>query len=251
MAVHAQAPTAGNSKSQRAISDKGADYVRGFLIGCGVAAPLVYLGTVVLGGIITPDYSHAAQAISELIAAGAPRKALLDALFILYNGLVIAFGIGMSVSLRGNGRRATLAGALTLTALGVFGVVMTLFFPMDLRGTPMTLTGTVHIVLAGAMSFLSILTILASGIGFRAIPKLASLRPYSLATVLVVLVTGGLAAAGAASESPHMGVYERLTIGAFLQWILVVALRVIAMDSRRLSALSAGDKRRSGGLSGD
>jgi len=38
----------------------------------GVASPLIYAFTVILGGVLWHDYSHASQAISELTAAGAP-----------------------------------------------------------------------------------------------------------------------------------------------------------------------------------
>ena len=58
---------------------------RKYLLVCGVVAPLVYIGTVILGGLLRPGYSHVAQAISELMAAGAPNKLLLDTLFTLYD----------------------------------------------------------------------------------------------------------------------------------------------------------------------
>ncbi len=51
----------------------------------GALAPILYVMTVALGGAIRPGYSHIAQAVSELIETGAPNKALLDALFIIYN----------------------------------------------------------------------------------------------------------------------------------------------------------------------
>ncbi len=44
---------------------------------CGILAPLLYTFTVILGGVITPNYSHVANAISELIESGAPYKTLL------------------------------------------------------------------------------------------------------------------------------------------------------------------------------
>jgi len=65
---------------------------------CGALAPILYIMTMVLGGAIRPGYSHIAQAVSELIETGAPNKALLDALFIIYNLLV-----GLSVSVSSSG----------------------------------------------------------------------------------------------------------------------------------------------------
>jgi hypothetical membrane protein len=61
----------------------------------GTLAPVIYVGTVILGGLLRPGYSHVAQPISELVAAGAPNKPLLSGLFIIYNVLCSVFGIGL------------------------------------------------------------------------------------------------------------------------------------------------------------
>ena len=58
---------------------------------CGALAPILYIMTVALGGAIRAGYRHIAQAVSELIETGAPNRALLDALFIIYNLLVGLF----------------------------------------------------------------------------------------------------------------------------------------------------------------
>jgi Protein of unknown function (DUF998) len=67
---------------------------------CGMLAPVVYVGAVIMGGVLRPGYSHISQFVSELIEAGAPNKSLLDPLFALYNLLTIAFGIGLFTSVR-------------------------------------------------------------------------------------------------------------------------------------------------------
>jgi hypothetical protein len=75
---------------------------------CGILAPIVYAVAVVLGGIVRPGYSHISQFISELIAAGAPNKSLLDPPFALYNLLTIPWNCsaGRSVPERPAGRLA-------------------------------------------------------------------------------------------------------------------------------------------------
>jgi hypothetical protein len=55
-------------------------------------APVVYVVTLILGGLLRPGYSHISQAVSDLIASGAPNKSLLDPLFAIYNLLTVAFG---------------------------------------------------------------------------------------------------------------------------------------------------------------
>lgn len=81
---------------------------------CGILAPLLYAFAVILGGILTPNYSQVANAISELIGSGAPYKTLLDPLFDLYNILLVLFAVGL-YSAR-NARRSYSAGTMLLAA---------------------------------------------------------------------------------------------------------------------------------------
>ena len=96
-------------------------------------APFVYIGAVILGGLLRPGYSHIAHAISELIATGAPNTALLNPLFTLYNILLATFGSGLLRTVKTYpGERGTHSGcwgALALVIVGILGVLMNVFFP--------------------------------------------------------------------------------------------------------------------------
>ena len=69
-------------------------------------------------------------------------------------------------------------------------------------------------------------TILLIGLWFGRIPGLRGYSAYSFLTVAVILVSGGLAAWTVASGNPFAGIFERVTIGAFLQWLAVVAMKM-------------------------
>jgi len=196
---------------------------------CGIVSVLVYVAAVVVGGIVTSGYNHLSMAVSELIAAGAAQKPLLDIFFIVYNVLLAVFAWTVGMSVRGE-RRIGLAGAAVLGGVAIVGLVMTLFFPMDPRGAHATATGTVHLVLAGVLSLGSILAIVFLALGMSARD---AFWMYSMISAIVVLVSGGFAAATAARGAPLMGLAERITIGLFLQWILVYALRFVREDIGR------------------
>jgi hypothetical protein len=201
----------------------------------GVLSPIVYIVTVILGGFLTTGYNHISQAVSDLIAAGASSKALLDPLFAIYNLLTFAFGIGLFLLVRSedqNQRKlAGTLGALSLTAEGVFGF-LTLFFPEDAGGltTAISATGTMHIVFASLSSLTTMLTILLMGFWFRGSPRMHKYGLYSYITLGVVFITGGLAAMNIATGGPIGGLMERITIGGFLQWLFVVALRFLSRE---------------------
>ena len=60
--------------------------------------------TDVLGGLRYDGYSFTSQAVSELMAVGAPSELLVDPLFLVYDVLVVAFGV--AVVSRGSGRNS-------------------------------------------------------------------------------------------------------------------------------------------------
>ena len=194
----------------------------------GVIAPIVYVGTVILGGVLRPDYSHVAQPVSDLIATGAPNKGLLDPLFAVYNLLVAVFAVGLWQRVRADnqsrGKNIGTIGAAILLLEGLFGFI-TLFFPEDAGAiSEATTIGKLHIVFAGLSALTSLLAILLMGLWFRGNPDLRRYGIYSFISVAVVFVAGGMAAASVANHSPIGGLIERITIGGFVQWVFVVAL---------------------------
>ena len=211
--------------------------MRKVLLLCGILTPVVYVLTVILGGILTPGYSHIAQAVSDLIATGAPAKPLLDPLFGVYNLLTFAFAIGLFLRVRADSQPRKFVGtlaALILAAEGIFGFV-TLFFPEDAggMGAQISATGSMHIVFASLSSLTTMLAILLMGFWFRSSPGLKRYGVYSFISVLVVFLAGGVAAASIANSSPIGGLAERITIGGFLQWVFVVAWTMYAAETTR------------------
>jgi hypothetical protein len=106
----------------------------------------------------------------------------------------------------------------------MLGVLMNRFFPQDSGGPPVMVSGTVHGVLAGVLSLGTMLAMLCTGLWLRHISGLHAYRIYSLTSLHLVFVFGGLGAI--ATHSPYLGLVERVTIGAFLQWFFVIALKL-------------------------
>jgi len=190
------------------------------LLVCGVLSSLLYVGIDQLAAIRHAGYhDFASQTISELGARGAPTKTLVDPLFILYDVLTIAFGVGVWRWARGN--RPLRIAAASLIAVGVVGLPGPWLFPMNLRGVGGDLD---HIVGTGV-----IVLFILTGVGFGAFALGRRFRVYSFATlvattgfgVLTSLQAGGLAGG---SPTPWIGRTERLCIGAFLLWVGVLAI---------------------------
>ncbi len=181
---------------------------------CGIAAAVLYMGTVILGGLLRPGYSHISMAISELVADGAPNRTLLSSSFLVYNILLTSFGAGLflTANSRPRGRVSGMIGSLALVAVGIAGILMELAFPQEPGGTAATFTGTMHFVMAGVASLGTLVAILMLAFWFRKLPELKGYVGYSLISVAIIFVSGGLTAAAMANHSPLFGLIERITI---------------------------------------
>jgi hypothetical membrane protein len=197
--------------------------VRQLLLLCGILSSLLYVGTDLLGGTRYEGYSFSSQAVSELMAVGAPSETLVDPLFIIYGILVIGFGIG--VFREGSGRTGTLQGTgALLIGYAVLGLAGPTRFEMQQRGAGNPESAFPHIALTGA---LVLFLLLAIGFGAFALGKRFS--RYSFATLLTIVVFSILAAPFGArlatgQPTPGFGILERISIYAFLAWVAVLAI---------------------------
>jgi len=202
----------------------GAAALRDTGLGCGVASSFLYVAMNLIVARQWVGYSSWSQTISELSAIGAPTRPLWVALGIVHTLLVTAFGWGVRVA-AGDNRRLRAAGTL-LAVHGALGVLW-VFAPMHLR--PVLAAGggnaadTLHLTFAVVteLFFLSALALAAAALG-------AAFRIYSVATMvlLVALAVPVFQAAprvAANLPTPLLGLWERLDVGVFLLWVLVLA----------------------------
>jgi hypothetical protein len=189
---------------------------------CGPLSSLLYVAMNIVVAMQWKGYSSAAQTVSELSAIGAPTRALWVPLGLAYTLLVAAFRLSAH-------RNTPLRVAGTLmTAYGLIGVAWP---PMHLREVlavgGATLTDTMHI---GFAMVTVVLMLLAMGFGAAAFGT--RFRLYSI--VSVVILTGcGIATTVSAPRisanlpTPWVGVWERINIGVFLLWVVVLSISVL------------------------
>jgi len=182
----------------------------------------------IVGGEMRPGYSHTYHAVSELLEAGAPNKLLLDNLLSLSNilGVLFGFGIFKLVQKSQTKRLAGVLGAASIIVIGVLGLLTALFFPMDPRNVSLTFPGLMHLITVGVMSILSITATFLLASWLKIQTDYSKYGTYSYISAIIILLSGILAAVAAIKESPIMGLAERVTIGASLQWTFFLALKM-------------------------
>lgn len=193
------------------------------LLICGIVSSVLYVGTDILASMLYPGYSYVSQMVSELGAIGAPTRPLWFVMSLLYNPLVIAFGIG--VRMVAEKRSLRIAG----TILMVYGVISALgpFVPMQVRGSEMALTDVLHIACtAGIVGSIFLF------VGFGANASGKGFRIYSIATIVAILV-GGIAAGIAGGQmvaggaTPGMGILERVNIYSEMLWVAMLGVTLL------------------------
>jgi hypothetical protein len=200
---------------------------KAFLV-CGILSSLLYVAMTVFIAMQWEGYSSTSQTISELSAIGAPTRSLWLLPGAVYTILVTAFGWGVRTS--GGRSRALRAVGGSIMAYGVLGLAWP-FAPMHLREALAagggTLSDTMHIVLA---SVTVPLMLLAIGFGATAFGK--RFRLYSIASLVILVTFGAMTFVDAPSvaanlPTPWIGVWERINVGVFLLWVVVLAVGLL------------------------
>jgi hypothetical protein len=198
------------------------------LLACGILAALLYaVAHDALAATLYQGYSAFSQTVSELSSIGAPTRLGVTVAVLGYEALLIAFGVGVWKSADGS-RALRTTGALLIT-YGLIGPLW-LPFPITARGQIATsggLADVMHVIL-GAVTILLMLSI----IGFGAAGLGRGFRLYSILTFATVVVFWALTFTYAprlatGEPTPWLGVIERVALGAWLLWLVVLAIALL------------------------
>ena len=202
-------------------AERGETWRKGLLV-CGIASSVLF--AAMIWGIRYEGYNLISQVPSELTAIGAPTEALWARLGWIYTVLITAFGVGVLKS-GGTNRAGRIVGGLILVygALGLLWPFAAMHQREVLAAGGGTLSDTLHLVLGAVTVFLMFLAM-----GFGATAFGTRFRWYSLVTIVVLLVFGGLTfqeapRLAANLPTPWIGLWERINISVFLIWVVMLA----------------------------
>jgi hypothetical protein len=199
---------------------------------CGIISSLYYTGLLFIIPMFYPGYNSAAVTVSELSAIGAPTRQLWVWLCAPYPLTVAAFGWGVWHT--ATGKRALRICGILLFSYGVFNIYWP---PMHRREVLAagggTFTDTMHLAYAGVTVSLMMLSI-----GFGAAARAGRFRTYSIVTMATLLSFGVLTGIDAPKvqanlPTPLTGLWERINIGVFLLWVIVLAIMLLHYEKRQ------------------
>jgi hypothetical protein len=152
-----------------------------------------------------------------------------------YGLLGLAFDVGLWRA--GDRNRALRWTAGFLLAAGVFTLPLHPFFPMSSRGMETGFNDTMHIILTGTWGLFTFAAVVSAAVAYR-----GAFRLYTIATLIIWMVFGWLAAApmqdlAEGLPTPWLGAFERVNAYAFMAWVVVLAVTVMR---RELSDVPTG-----------
>jgi hypothetical protein len=201
---------------------------RKLLLICGILSSLLYIALNIFVPMQWPAYNSATQTVSELSAIGAPTRTLWIWLCSPYTLLIIAFALGVWRSAKHN-PPLRIAGGLMIV-YGALGLIWP-FAPMHQRETlaagGATFSDTLHITLGVVTEVLYLLAL-----GFAAVAFGNTFRWYSIVTFFILLIFGTMTfrdapLVGKNQPTPFIGIWERINIGVFLLWVIVLAITLL------------------------
>jgi len=213
------------------------DLTRKSLLAAGALSSLLYVvATDGVAASMWRSYSRTGQMVSELFAVGSPGREVLVWVTAAYAALFVAFGFGVLWS--AGASRALRSAGLLLIGYGFWNIVGGFVFPLtrgDDDSVPM------HIVATLVQLALMIAAMCAVSAGFH-----GRMRVYSVASLVTSIVMGIAAFMAAPGPNLVLGIGERVSIGAFLLWVAVLAA---ALWRGPVPSVTAGgrDKLRTGG----
>lgn len=191
----------------------------------GVAGPTVLTIIVMICGALRPDYSHAAQFISELGARGTSHAALLNFAGFVPAGLLLA-GFGVSLANLRPRRRGSVLAAACMTMFGL-GLTFAGIYSCD-PGCPhrgASSEAMLHDRITSFAFLSGIAGVALMAYYFRNLKNWRDLWPYSAITS--AMAYGFLIASGASLESRLLtGLCQRLFLGTLFLWCIIVSVRI-------------------------
>lgn len=198
-------------------------FTKRIMIFCGIISSVLYLGIDITASLHWKEfYDYTSQGFSELMAFEAPTRSFVLSSNILYNILIIVFGLFVR-AIGGKKSSLRITGIL-LFGYAIVGIITPAFFPVFLRGVEITFRNRLHLPL----TLIEVLFILSS-MCFGAVSQGKRFRIYtafSFVIMTVFAVWGGSFAPEVATNqpTPWLGVIERVNIYGYLLWVVVFAL---------------------------
>lgn len=189
----------------------------------GFVGIAIYALTIIIGGIVRPEFTFFSGTISWIFAKGLPHSQTIALFLTLANILIMIMAIGGYISSKNKMIKVAMA---ILIVLSLVTTVLFNFFPMDPWVGVRTAADILHDSIFAIVVFLIWGSMLMMYIGARTDTKWRKLANYFLVCFILLVVLSLLAGYFWEHLYSLTGLFETLFLIVFLQWLGVVAYRL-------------------------
>ena|SRR5690348_7445284 len=192
-----------------------------------IAGIVLYLALDIVAQLLPPHYNPVRQVESDL--AVGPYGYVMTLNFVLRGALSLALLAGL---MRGVKAQARSMVGIVLIGIWAVGAFLLALFPTDVNSRP-TIHGGIHLLVALVAFCAVALGELLVSLRIGADARWISIRPYLLACSIATLVAllAELVGVRASEAFGIGGLVERVFLGLALLWMLLVAVRLVRLES--------------------
>src|SRR5688500_8018140 len=202
------------------LSDKTINHITALF---GIITVFLFILIGPFGGYYRSLSHFLFQEVSYSISPYTPYNEVSVPLYKQYNLYLVLFSTILGIKLKNPYAKL---GALYLSFAGVVGFLL-LHFPMDADGSGQTIVGMSHNMFAMILSIYISVALLLFVYAFKRVKKLQRLSVFTHYISIFFLTTSFLTGIFAFMSKPlFVGLIERFAVGAYLLWIIVVALSI-------------------------
>ena len=193
----------------------------------GIIAAMIYPVALITCSFLWSGFNQLSDPISKLVSTDSPLKDFYDWLFTIMGLSLLLFSVGMAKIWQMAGNRKLEISGIMLILYSMANLPIK-YFHMDQIGYPTTLSGAVYYELIGVVTLTSILAIFFAAYGFGEARGL-DLKLFSLIIGVIVILSGLISSLNLYTH--YYGLIERVTTGAFMLWVFVVALDLFLLQN--------------------
>ena len=193
---------------------------------CGMLSPIVYTAMWIYCGSLDSDYSHIRDDISSLFAIGAPNRRLAQSFIITSSVLLFIFYLGLHEGINDGG--GSIIGPILFLISSILGILVALFFPLDVGGEIKTYRGKMHIILVISSGILTIAGMVALWFRLQLVAAWSAFAIFSIISAiasLILIIISGIFATG-----KYRGIIERFGVSPYELYYFVLSLMVFLVN---------------------
>ncbi len=198
--------------------------VYGHLLLSGMLSSIVYILHVVIGGLLSDEYNHLIQPISDLTSSDAANRGLHIIFTSAYGILAIFFSYSLYYLMMGTENKLLNIGLMLFLIMQTVSFFGYLLFPLEVAGMEgNSFQSIMHIVVTIIVVLFTIGFTFVLGYSFVGSRDLRKLGVFILACGVIIILSGAGTGIVMANEIPIAGLVERINIFTLQIMVFVIS----------------------------